>query len=172
MLVFLISLCLNKLINLFYFHWESDGWKSSNENLKLIKKTWALKKPKKIRTNIHIVSEDLLSTFCQLFHLSLCILNGQWKKQFSTVADWNNVDCVITQTHDELFKLSAEILVFIKASKLGRVFLWKHSTEYLGQRARYEFLKIWSVKSSLHTRPSLSNIRQCLSNTWPSVSRP
>ena len=117
---------------------------------------------------MHVVSEDLLSTFCQLFHLSLCILNGQWKKQFSTVADWNNIDCVITQTHDELFKLSAEILVFIKASKLGRVFLWKHSTEYLGQRARYEFLKIWSVKSSLHTRPSLSNIRQCLSNTWPS----
>ena len=136
MFVSLISLYLNKLINLFRFHWESDGWKSSNENLKLIKKTWALKKPKKIRTNIHIVSEDLLSTFCQLFHLSLCISNGQWKKQFSTVADWNNTGCVITQTHDELFKPSPEILVFVKTSKPGKVLSKKHSTVYLGQRAR------------------------------------
>ena len=92
---------------------------------------------------------------------------------FDTVADWDSRGSVITQTrrrvfqmHGWAFKTLGRVFGFLFSlqkpggvfrklewvfQRLCRVFWSKCSKESFDQQTNWEYLKIWSVKSKLHT---------------------
>ena len=83
---------------------------------------------------------------------------------YCTVVDWDSMDHVITQIRGQTFQTLGQVLqtldrafsFLLNLKKLGRVF--KCSVKSSDQRTHENFLKIWTIKSSLHASNKSSEL--------------